>query len=343
LKAIVLREVGGPEKLLLEELPLPEPGDRDVLIRVRACGVNRTLDVALREGKAAFAGAGLPIIPGAEPAGEVVSVGECVHGFSAGDRVSCVPWISCGECPACLDGRENACRSLKLMGVHRNGGYAEYALVPERSLLKLPDEVPFEVAAAVPVNFAAAWHLLVTRGHVSADDKVLILAAGGGLGIAATQICRLYGAEVVVAASTDEKVERAVALGADGGINYREGFAQQALEMTGGHGFDVILDSVGAGTWEDTITSLAHGGRILSCGATGGWNVSIDLRRFYRKHASLVTSSNGTRGEVTRIFEHVAAGRLRPVVSAALPLEQAGEAQKKVSDRARFGKVVLTG
>lgn len=228
------------------------------------------------------------------------------------------------------------------MGVHRDGGYAEYVAVPARSVVALPDEVPFEVAAAIPVNFAAAWHLLVTRGGVSAADRVLVLAAAGGLGIAAVQIARLHGARVHVAASSREKVDRCVQLGAEGGIVYDRGFAAEAQEITGGDGFDVILDSVGAPTLGDSIDALAHGGRILSCGATGGWQVGFDMRRLYRKHASIVTSSNGTRAEVARILDHVAAQRMAPVIADVLPLARTADAQMQVSDRARIGKVVVT-
>jgi len=342
MKAVVIREFGGPERLSLEEIATPEVLPGHVLIRVRACGVNRVLDVVVREGKSGFPGVRLPLISGAEPAGEVVDVGAGVNSVRPGDRVVCVPWISCGECDPCLDGKENLCQSHQLLGVHRNGGYAEYVLVPERSIVPIPDEVDFVQAAAAPVVFSAAWHLLVTRGRVGPDDTVLVLGASGGLGIAAIQIAKLMGARVLAAAGSDHKAKLAESIGADVGINYTGGFAQAALEATDGKGPTVVFESVGAPTWNDTLACVAHQGRILTCGATGGNRVELDFRAFYRKHLTLISSSNGTRAEAKVYFGHMARGALKPVIYRTFPLEEAGKAQELLMNREHFGKIVLT-
>ncbi len=344
MKAIRYHEHGGPEVLRYEEVPRPVPGPGEVLVRVRACSVNH---VDLRNRSAQGGGRiGLPRIPGADIAGEVAAWGEGVdaraRGWEVGTAVLVHPAISCGRCPACLAGRENACPEIRVLGWHRDGGSAEFVAVPAAVILPFPQGLGFAEAAAFPLVFLTAWHMLVARARVQPGDTVLVLGASGGVGSAAVQIASLLGARVLAAVGDDAKAERVAALGAERVINYaREDVPAAVLEATGGWGVDVVVDHAGLATWATALACLARYGRLVNCGATTGTRIEFDLREFYRRQISLLGSFLGTRAEMLRIIALVEKGRLRPVVDRVFPLAEAAAAHRYVEERRHFGKVVL--
>lgn len=340
MRAIVFHEHGGPDKLALEELPVPEIGPGEVLIRVRACGVNR-LDLMTREGKVG-AKVQLPHISGSEVAGDVAQVGDRVSEVADGQRVAVAPYLFCGRCEYCLAGEESICLRGDILGLTSNGGYAEYAAVPASNLVPLPQEVSYDDAAAVSLAALTAWHMLVERAGVKAGDTVLVLAAGSGVGSAAIQIAKLSGARVIAAASTDEKLQKARGLGADETINYsRQDFLQEVRRLTDKRGVDVVVEHVGAESWEKSVACLARGGRLVICGTTTGAEGKVNLWQLFAKQLNLIGTYGGTRGELQKLLQLVARGQFRPVIDRRMPLEQAAEAQQLMAERKQFGKILL--
>ncbi|MCZ6602889.1 MAG: zinc-binding dehydrogenase, partial [Planctomycetota bacterium] len=326
--------------LLWEDLPDPEPKADEALVEVKACGVNH-LDLWLRKGVPGHRYP-LPMIPGNDIAGVVRKVGSTVKEFKAGDEVIVAPGISCGKCTACAQGDDHLCRWYGIIGEHRDGGYAELVSVPGGNLLSKPQGISFKEAAAFPLVFLTAWHMIVDRAGVREGEDVLVHAAGSGVGSAAIQVARLRGAHVLATAGSDEKLDRAKELGATHLIDYRkEDFADRVREITHKRGVDVIIDSVGKDTWPGNIKSLAKGGRLVFCGATSGWDVTTDVRRVFFKGLSILGSTMGTRGELREVLAHLASGRLEAVVDSVLPLEQAREAHRKLEAREAFGKIIL--
>jgi len=340
-KAVVFDQFGPPEVLKIRDAPDPIAGAGEVLVRVRACSVNRTLDLETREKGAGF-GVTLPHISGADPCGEVVAVGADVTSPHVGQRVAVSPMLTCGACPMCRRGTENACLNLKILGVHRHGGYAELVRAPAGNALPLPDGLSYEEAACLPLSYAVAWHLLVVLARVALGDVVLIMAAGSGLGVAGIQIAKLRGARVLAAAGSDEKLERARSLGADAGINYSTSdLAQEVRRLTDGWGADVVFENIGTATWDRSLASLARTGRLVTCGTHGGSQATIDIRALYRHHVSLLFSAGFTRGTLEEVIRRAGKGELRAVIDRTLPLAEAAAAQRYVFDRKNFGKVIL--
>lgn len=341
MKAVVFEAFGGPEVLKYQEVPDPVAEAGEVVIQVKACSVNRTLDLEVRERGAGF-GVTLPHISGADPSGLVTQVGRGVSGITVGDRVAAQPTLHCGSCRFCQRGEENACLSLQVIGVHRPGGYAEFARIPASNVLPLPASLSFPEASALPLSYPVAWHLLVTLGKVTADDTVLIMAAGSGLGVAGIQIAKLKGARVLAAAGSDDKLERARALGADATINYAKAdLPQEVKRLTDGWGVDVVFENIGAATWDKSVASLARKGRLVTCGTHGGSQASIDIRSLYRNYISLLFSAGSTRKETEEVFRLAGEGKLKAVVDRTFPLREAAEAQRYLADRKNFGKVIL--
>lgn len=340
MKAIAMRAHGGPEVLRLEELPDPEPGPGEVRIRVRAVGVNH-LDIWVRDGwpglKLAW-----PHRLGADVAGVVEGLGPGVKGVAAGDEVLVNPGLSCGRCRECLLGRDVFCRSYSILGEHVSGGYAELVVVPAANVLPKPPALSFEEAACVPLTFLTAWHALVARAELRAGEVALVHAAGSGVGVAAVQIAKLLGATVIATAGSDAKCEKALALGADHAVNYETtDFVQEAKRLTGKRGVDVVFEHVGKKTWEKSILALTTGGRLVTVGATTGYDPPTDLRHVFYRSLSLLGSTMGSKGELFDVLALVRAGKLRPVLDRVLPLADAVAAQKLLADRAQFGKIVL--
>jgi NADPH:quinone reductase-like Zn-dependent oxidoreductase len=329
---------GPPEVIVLEEVPDPRPNPGEALVKVRACALNH-LDLWVRRGIARVP-VPLPHIPGSDVAGEVVSaVGS---DFRQGQRVMVQPGLSCGRCGACLAGRDNHCPTYDVLGYLSDGGYAELVKVPLQNLIPLPDGIPFTIAAAFPLTFLTAWHMLVTKARVSPGEDVLVLAASSGVGQAAVQIARLHGARVFATAGSDEKRKRARALGATEVLDhYQDDLAAAVRALTNRRGVDIVVEHVGQATWDRSIRCLARGGRLVTCGATSGPAGNIDLRALFSRQLTIKGSFMGSKGELWRAAELFFAGRLAPVVDRTFPLAEAASAQKWLEEQRQFGKVVL--
>jgi NADPH:quinone reductase-like Zn-dependent oxidoreductase len=340
MKAIRMHEHGGPEVLKSETCPEPEVGCMDVMVRVKACALNH-LDLWVRKGLPGIE-IPMPHILGSDIAGVVEAVGDGIKHLNVGDEVILSPGVSCGHCERCLRGEDNLCPEYTLFGYMRDGGYAEFVSAPAVNVLKKPARLSFEEAAAFPLTFLTAWHMLVGRAGLKAGETVLVLAAGSGVGSAAVQIAKLLGASVVATAGSEEKLAKARELGADYTIDYnREDFSRVIRKKISKRGVDVVFEHVGSSTFEKSIASLANDGRLVTCGATSGYDARLDLRHLFARHLTVYGSYMGSKGEMARVLEFVEEGRLAPVVDSILPLEGAAEAHAKLESREMFGKVVL--
>lgn len=341
MKAILFREHGGPDKLLLEEIPQPEIGPSDVLVRVRTAALNH-LDLWLRKGLPNVK-LPMPHVGGCEGAGEVAKVGSAVNHVREGDRVMITPGWSCGRCEYCLNNFDSMCLSYGMLGVRRPGTLAEYISVPAETLYPLPETLSFEESASIPLVFLTAWHMLVSRAGVRPGEDVLVQAAGSGVGIAAVQIAKLLGARVFATASTNEKLEKAKALGADILINYKEkDFAEEIRRITAKRGVDIIIEHTGQENWDKNILSLARCGRLVTCGATSGPDAKLDLRYIYSRHLNILGSYMGSKRDLLEMLRFVREGRLKPVIDSVFPLSETRAAQQKMEERNVFGKIVIT-
>ena len=340
MKAVVIHEHGGPEVLRYEEVPDPLAGPGEALVRVRACALNH-LDVWTRKGQAGRPVA-LPHILGCDIAGEVVSLRTPVEGIAPGERVMVSPGTSCGRCLQCLSGEDNACRQYRIFGHMIPGGYAELVRVPVQNLIPLPGHLPFTEAAAFPLVFLTAWRMLVGRARVRPAEDVLVWAAGSGVGMAAVQVAKLHGARVIATGGTAAKLERARELGADAVIDHhRQDVVAEVKRLTARKGADVVVEHVGQATWERSILALAHRGRLVTCGATTGPAGATELRHLFSKQLSLLGSYMGSKAELLEAAAQYFAHRLKPVVHAVLPLEQARQAHEAMEGSRHFGKLVI--
>lgn len=340
MRAIIFREHGGPEKLELADVPKPRLGAKDVLVQVKACALNH-LDLWVRQGIPGMQ-IPLPHILGNDIAGVVSETGVEVTTTEPGDEVMVQPGISCGACQQCLSGADNICGAYDIIGQRADGGYAEYVKVPAANLIPKPDRLSFEQAAAIPLTFLTAWHMLVGRACVRPGEDVLVLAAGSGVGVAAIQIAKLHGARVIVTASTDEKLAKARELGADETINYREkDFAQEVKLLTNRRGVDIVVEHTGVETFTKSVLCLARNGRIVTCGATSGAEASFDIRHLFYRHLTFYGSMMGSKAELLEAMKFVRTGKLRAVVDRVFPLEEARAAHEHMLHRAQFGKIVL--
>ncbi len=340
MRAVVIRQHGGPEVLSLEEREVPEPGPGEVRVRVRAVGLNH-LDLWVRRGVPGHRFP-LPIVPGSDVAGTVEACGPGVTDLETDSRVVVIPTVACGVCRACRTDQQPLCRRFGILGESRDGGCADALVVQRRQVLPMPANLDFPQAAAVPLVFQTAWHMLVTRAGVRPGRSVLIHAAGSGVSSAAIQIAKLFGARVLATAGTLEKCARARELGADEAVCYRtEDFVEAARRFTGGEGIDIAFDHVGADTFERTVRCLAKGGVYVTCGATSGFEMKTDFRLVFFKSLSILGSTMGGDHELMEVLDHVAAGRLRPVVDRVFPLVQVEQAHRYLESRQSFGKVVL--
>ncbi|HYM69648.1 MAG TPA: zinc-binding dehydrogenase [bacterium] len=323
MRAIVIREHGGRDQLRLEEVPTPRPGAGEVLVRVHACGLNH-LDIFVRRGMPGKH-TPLPFISGGDIAGTVAECGVGVTGVAAGARVLVDPAIAHGA-----------------IGEDAPGGLAEYAVVPAANLIPLPDDVAFDTAAALPIAYGTAWRMLLTRGGVRPMEHVLILGAAGGVGTACVQIARMVGCVVYAAASTAERLAKLRDLGAEHLINYREvEFDRAVWALTGKRGVDVVVDYTGAETWVRSLRSLRKGGRLLTCGATTGYDPKTDIRYIWVRELTILGSDGWTREELNTLLAATWSGRIRPVIDRVLPLEQTAEGERLLEDREAFGKIII--
>ncbi|HZY42877.1 MAG TPA: zinc-binding dehydrogenase [Anaerolineae bacterium] len=341
MQAILFQHHGGPEVLEYAEVPTPEPGPGEVQVRIAAAALNR-LDLWVRNG---WPGIRLeyPHIPGADGAGTISALGHGVSGMAVGDRVVINSNLSDGTCDFCARGFDNQCDQWGLLGETRRGTYAEYVVVPARNVLKLPDDVPFDHAAAASLVFLTAWHSLITRGQLQAGESVLIVGAGGGVNSASIQIAKYAGAIVYVVGSNAAKLERARTLGADILIDRSQtDWARAIYQLTNKRGVDVVVDNVGAGTLPLSQRAVRKGGRILTVGNTGGPKFEFDNRYMFSKHISFIGSTMGTRADFTRVMSLIFAGRFVPAIDRAFPLAEARAAHEHMERGDFFGKIILT-
>ena len=337
MKAVRYHSPGGPEVLSYEDAPDPVAGAGEVLVRVRACGVNR-IDVWARSGRYRTS---LPHILGTDIAGEVASAGPNVIGTEVGSKVLVYPVISDGTCPYCRRGQPNLCLSRGFVGTATDGGYAQLVKVPSSNLIPV-DALDLKTAAALPVNFGTAWNGLASRAQVVPDDTVLVWGAAGGLGHAAVQVAKHLGARVIAAVGDDSKAQCVRSLGADDVVNYNSGDMVVLVgAFTGGRGASVVFDHVGGETWSKSIDCLARGGRMVTVGLTSGPKSEVDVRRVYQDELVLTGTYGQSKGDLIRVLKLAAAGALKPSVQEELPLSSAREAHDIIESRRVMGKVLL--
>ena len=340
MKAVIFRRHGGPEVLEYTDVPDPSAGSGQIVVRVKACALNH-LDLWIRQGIPAYR-ITLPHISGCDVAGIIEHVGVGVTTVKIGDRVVLAPGVSCGQCPWCQSGADNLCASYGIRGAATDGGYAELASARASDAILIPQELSFDVAAAFPLVFLTAWHMLIGRAALRAGERVLVHAAGSGVGHAAIQIAKHVGATVYTTVGADEKIPKAKALGVAVVINYsRENFEERIKALTDGKGVDVVFEHIGPQTWEGSLRLLAKGGRLVTCGATSGPSVPLDLRYVFSRQLSILGSMMGTRAEFQTVAQLVAERTLRPVVDTVVPLREARMAQERMAHREVFGKLVL--
>lgn len=340
MKATVFNEHGGPEVLQYADAPDPKIKANEVLVEVRAVALNH-LDVWARKGLPGIE-IPMPHILGNDIAGVVREAGEIVTWVRAGDEVMLQPGVSCGHCIECLRGADNLCPEYDILGYRRAGGYAELVAAPGVNIIPKPKDLSWEEAAALPLVTLTAWHMLVTRARVEPGEDVLIHAAGSGVGSIGIQVAKLRGARVIATAGSDEKLEKARILGADEVVNYtREDWPKEIRRLTGKRGVDVVFEHTGAATWPGSLASLARNGRVVTCGATSGFDARTDLRQLFYKHLSLLGSFMGSKAELLDAMKFIERGAIRAVVDRTLPLSEASRAHELIEDRAQFGKLVL--
>src|SRR5712692_5389149 len=340
MKAVRFHTFGGIEVLRFEEAPKPAPGPNEVLLQIRVAGLNH-LDIWVRNG-ARERKIPLPHIPGSDASGVVAEDGSGVDHIKPGDSVLISPGISCGHCVLCLGGRDNICQSYHLLGTLEDGTYAEFTKIPAVNAVPIPAGMDFIQAAAVPLVFLTAWHMLVTLAQLRNGESVLVHGAGSGVGSAAIQIAKLHGARVIATAGSDEKLAKAKELSADELINYREkDFVDEVRRLTEKRGVDVVFEHVGGEVFEKSITVLTKGGRLVTCGATTEYRGTVDLRYVYSRHLTIHGSYLGTKRELHEVLKFFESGKLRPVIDKIFPLAEAAEAQRRMEERKNFGKIVL--
>src|SRR3954453_16310045 len=341
MKAIIVREFGGPEVLRYEEVPTPTPGPGEVLLRVCAVSVNRTLDLMVRQ-DGNRRGVQLPLVLGVDPTGEVVALGPEADGVQDGDRVGARSMVRCGTCATCRGGTGRGCPTPRMLGVHRWGGYAEYVVVPAQGLYQIPHGLPFPEATVVVRHFPVAY-AQIRRVGLQPGETALVMGAAGGLGSALVQALEQAGATVIAGAGADDRVALARSLGADHGVNYRtQDLAAECLRLTEGRGVDVVFENIGDPTlWPGAFDSIAYKGRLITIGALGGAIVPLAARRLYFELITVIGGAHGEPQDVDRSLREAAAGHVRPLIAAVLPLERAREAHERVEAGETTGKIIL--
>jgi NADPH:quinone reductase-like Zn-dependent oxidoreductase len=341
MKAAIFAQRGGLDVLQYVQVPDPEIAPHEVLVRMRACGLNH-LDIYTREGTHGVK-APLPHIGGIEPSGEIVQVGSAVQDYRIGDRVLVGAFTWDETCENCRAGHDNLCINRKIIGVNIDGGFAELVKAPANTLVRLPDTLSFVEASAIPAAFGTAWHMLVTRARIQPGEWVLVLAAGSGVGSAAVQIGKHFGCRIIATSSSDEKLQKAREMGVDCTINYREhpNFQHDVMRITGNRGVDIVFEHVGQSTWRQSIASLRPTGRLVTCGGSSGRFGETDIWSLFWKELSLLGSNGLTHGEFHDLLVLFNERKLRAIIDRTFPLSQAREAQQYLIERKQFGKVLL--
>ena len=354
MKAVRFHTHGGPEVLRYEDAPDPVPGRDEALIRVNACALNH-LDIWVQQGGPAYK-VKLPHISGSDVSGVVESLDPVrsydvavVGGGTAappwlkpGAPVVVAPGLTCGRCEFCLAGEDSVCERFRIVGAAGDGGYAEKVVVPIRILFPKPEHLTFEQAAAFPLTFLTAWHMLIGRAAIQPSEDLLVLGAGSGVGSAAIQIGKVCGARVIATAGSEAKLEKAKQLGADETINHsKQKIADEVKRLTDRRGVDVVFEHVGTATWDASLASLAAGGRLVTCGATTGFEGKIDIRYLFSRQLSILGSYMGSKAELYAVLRLIGQRKLRAVIDRTMPLAQCAHAHELLESREQFGKIVL--
>ena len=340
MKAAVFYEPGGPEKIQLGEVPDPIIDHNQVLIQVKACSLNHFDLLVLRE--ADPDNFTFPFWGGADIAGVVAEVGESVDQFKLADRVVVNPSLYCGLCEHCLAGEESQCNSYGIIGDTVPGGFAEYIAVDATNLMKLPEQMTFDDAAATPVVFQTAWRALITQASIRQSDDVLILGASGGVGSACIQIAKLVGANVIAVTSSPGKMLLAKQMGADHILNRTSGdYWGELAALTKNRGVDVVVENIGAATWAQSLGSLVKGGRLVTYGRTTGHLAETDIRLIFWNQLRIIGSTMANRKEFSEVMQLIFQGKLSPVIDSVFLLEEAETAYQRLQDGEQFGKIVI--
>ncbi|MBI5291711.1 MAG: zinc-binding dehydrogenase [Chloroflexi bacterium] len=341
MKAVLFHKHGGPEVLEYGDFPTPAPEAGQVLVRLKAAALNR-LDEWVRNG---WPGIKLeyPHIPGGDGAGVVEAVGAGVTRFQPGHRVVIDGTLSDDACEFCRRGLNNQCVKYGVLGEHGRGTYAEYIALPERNLLRVPEHVPFETAAAASLVFLTAWHSLITRGGLTRGESVLVVGAGGGVNTASIQIAKRLGCTVYVVGSDEHKLAQAQSLGAEVLIDRsKEDWGKKVFQLTDKRGVDVVVDNVGAATLMTSLRAVRRGGRVLTVGNTSGPKFEFDNRFMFGKHISFIGSTMGTHADFAAVMPLVFDGTFRVPIDSSFPLTEARAAHEKMGRGEFFGKIVLS-
>jgi NADPH:quinone reductase-like Zn-dependent oxidoreductase len=342
MRAIVLKEFGGPEVLRCEDVAEPQLRTGEVLIKVHSVSVNRTLDLVVRAGNYPVQ-VQLPHVLGVDPAGVVTQTTEGVDNVKPGDRVAVLSFIPCRSCRFCLKNNQANCLRSRHIGLHRWGGYAEYVAVPAGNALKLPDYISFAEASVIIRHFPMAFNLLSTKAEVKAGEWVLVMGAAGALGSCCVQVAKLLGAKVIAGAGADERLDAAKSYGADCAVNYRkQNLAEEVMRLTDGQGVDVVCENIADPTlWPGAFNSLAMGGRLVTAGAHGGGEVTLDVKRLYLRRLRVIGAAGTNPADVEEALEAARIGKVRAIIDRTLPLREAPEAHRILERNQTLGKIIL--
>lgn len=341
MKAVLLRSHGGLEQVAVGQVDVPHPGPGEVLVRTRAAALNH-LDLFVVGGLPGIH-LQMPHVLGADGAGVVEEVGAGVKRLVAGQRVMLNACLWCGQCEFCLQGEESLCVSLRLVGEHVPGTFAEYFVVPEANLEPIPENVGYQEAAAFALVFQTAWRMLITQAGLRPGEDVFIHGIGGGVASAALEIVKLIGARAFVSSSSGQKLERAREAGAVLACNYREvDVVRAVLEATGKRGVDVVVDTTGASTWLQNLKMVRKGGRVVTCGATTGANPQTEIRLIFWKQIRILGSTMSNRREFAQLVKLLGEGKLRPRIDRVFQLSEGAEALRYLAEGRHNGKVVLS-
>jgi NADPH:quinone reductase-like Zn-dependent oxidoreductase len=341
MKAAIIQEHGSVDCITVGEFPDPKAGEGEVVLEIRSAALNH-LDIWVRKGRPGVQ-LDMPHVLGSDSAGVIVELGPKTHGVNIGDEVILNPGLSCGYCECCGRGQQSECMSFGIVGMSRHGTFAEKVAVPFQNVLPKPAHLNFDEAAALPLAYQTAWRMLMTRAGLRAGETVLIHGIGGGVALAALQLAKLAGAGVIVTSSSDEKLSRAKTIGADHVINYKtaDDLAEVVKDITKGRGVDVVIDTVGAGTWTTNFSIIRRGGRIVLCGVTTGPEATTDLRSLYWNQLTVMGSTMGSNEDVRQMLRAVETARLKPVMDSVKSLEEIQDAMSRMEAGEQFGKIVV--
>lgn len=341
MRAAAFKEHGGLDVVRIEDMPEPKFAEDEVLMEVRSAGLNH-LDIWVRKGRGG-ANPAEPHILGSDASGVVVEVGSRVHGIGVGDEVILNPGLSCGCCDYCRCGRQSECVSFGIVGLSRQGTFAERVPVPARNVAPKPSHLSFNEAGAFVLAQLTAWRMLMTRAQLKPGQTVLIHGIGGGVALCALQLAKLVGARVIVTSSSDQKLDRARRIGADHTINYKavDDVAHCVKDLTSGTGVDIVIDTVGAATWPVDFSAVRRGGKVVLCGITSGAEAATNLQALYWNQLTVMGSTMGSDEDFRQMVAAVSAAELHPVIDSVMPLEKVKDAMGKMETGEQFGKIVL--